>query len=107
MTLLSMLPNTVRCAGFHYQQVATLVAGLGIVAFTEGLHYSSIFLVTPQVLSDAFYIWMSRYKIMLMSFFALHDLCPSDSFTKYGLLIIYGKLLRSGPDHLGLKYFIA
>ena len=49
MTLLSMLPNTVRCAEFHYQQVTTLVAGLGIVAFTEGLHYSSIFLVTPQV----------------------------------------------------------
>ena len=44
---------------------------------------------------------------MSMSFFALHDLCPSDSFTKYGLLLIYGKLLRSGPDHLGLKYFIA
>ena len=42
---------------------------------------------------------------MPMSFFALHD--PSDSFTKYGLLLIYGKLLRSGPDHLGLKYFIA
>ena len=37
---------------------------------------------------------------MPMSFFALHDLCPSDSFTKYGLLLIYGKLLRSGPDHL-------
>ena len=49
MTLLSTLPNTVRCAGFHYQQVTTLVAGLGIVAFTEGLHNSSIFLVTPQV----------------------------------------------------------
>ena len=44
---------------------------------------------------------------MPMSFFALHDLCPSDPFTKYGLLLIYGKLLRSGPDHLGLKYFIA
>ena len=42
---------------------------------------------------------------MPMSFFALHDLCPSDSFTKYGLLLIYGKLLRSGPDHLGLKIF--
>ena len=40
---------------------------------------------------------------MPMSFFALHDLCPSDSFTKYGLLLIYGKLLRLGPDHLGLK----
>ena len=51
MTHLSMLPNTVRCAGFHYQQVTTLVAGLGIVAFTEGLNndYSSIFLVTSQV----------------------------------------------------------
>ena len=49
MTLLSMLPDTVRCTGFHYHQVTTLVAGLGIVAFTEGLHYSSIFLVTPQV----------------------------------------------------------
>ena len=45
---------------------------------------------------------------MPMPFFALRDLCPSDSFTtKYGLLLIYGKLLRSGPDHLGLKYFIA
>ena len=33
----------------HYQQVTTLVVGLGIVAFTEGLHYSSFFLVTPQV----------------------------------------------------------
>ena len=44
---------------------------------------------------------------MPMSFFALHDLCPSDLFTKYGLLLIYGKLLRSGPDHTGLKYFIA
>ena len=43
---------------------------------------------------------------MPMSFFALHDLCPSDSFGKYGLLLIYGKLLRSGPDDLGLKYFI-
>ena len=43
MTFLSMLPNTVRCAGFHYQQVKTLVAGLGIVAFTEGLHNSSFF----------------------------------------------------------------
>ena len=31
----------------------------------------------------------------------------SDSFTKNGLLLIYGKLLRSEPDHLGLKYFIA
>ena len=49
MALVSMLPNTVRCAGFHYQQVMTLVAGLGIVAFTEGLHNSSIFLVTFQV----------------------------------------------------------
>ena len=44
---------------------------------------------------------------MPMSFFALHDLCPSDSFTKYGLLLFYGKMLRSGPDHLGLKCFIA
>ena len=44
---------------------------------------------------------------MPMSFFALHDLCPSDSFTKYGLLLIYGKLLRSGKDNLDLKYFIA
>ena len=43
---------------------------------------------------------------MPMSFFALHDLCPFDSFAKYGLLLIYGKLLRSGPDDLGLKYFI-
>ena len=49
MTLFSMLPNTVRCAGFHYQQVTTLVTGLGIVTFTEGLHYSSFFLVTSQV----------------------------------------------------------
>ena len=49
MALVSMLQNTVRCAGFHYQQVMTLVAGLGIVAFTEGLHNSSIFLVTFQV----------------------------------------------------------
>ena len=44
---------------------------------------------------------------MPMCFFALYDLCPSDSITKYGLLLIYGKLLRSGPDHLRLKYFIA
>ena len=44
---------------------------------------------------------------MPMSFFALHDLCPSNSLTKLGLLLIYGTLLRSGPDHLGLKYFIA
>ena len=44
---------------------------------------------------------------MPMSFFALHDLCPSDSFTKYGLLLIYSKLLGSGPGHLGFKYFIA
>ena len=44
---------------------------------------------------------------MPMSFFALHDCCPSDSFTKYGLLLTYGKLLMSGPDDLGLKYFIA
>ena len=43
---------------------------------------------------------------MPMSFFALHDRCPSDSFTKYGLRLIYGKLLRSGPDHLGLKYLL-
>ena len=49
MTPFSIMPNTVRCAGFHYQQVTTSVAGLGIVAFTEGLHNSSIFLVTPQV----------------------------------------------------------
>ena len=49
MTFLSMLPNPVRCAGFRYQKVTTLVAGLGIVAFTEGLHNSSFFLVTPQV----------------------------------------------------------
>ena len=49
MTIVSMLPNTVKCAGFHYQQVTTLVAGLGIVAFTEGLHNSSIYPVTPQV----------------------------------------------------------
>ena len=78
MTILSMLPNTVKCAGFHYQQVKTLVAGLGIVAFTEGLHNSSIY----PVKSDAFYIWMTRFSIMPMSFFALHDLWPSDSFTK-------------------------
>ena len=44
---------------------------------------------------------------MPMPFFALHYLCPSDSFTKYVLLLIYGKLLTSGPDHLGLKYSIA
>ena len=43
---------------------------------------------------------------MPMSFFALHDLCTSDSFTKYGLLLIYGKLLRSGPDHLGLNMLL-
>ena len=42
---------------------------------------------------------------MPMSFFAHHDLCPSDSFTKYGLLLIYGKLLRSGPDDYRIKIF--
>ena len=36
---------------------------------------------------------------MPMSFFALHDLCPSASFIKYGLLLIYGKLeVRSGQE---------
>ena len=46
MTFLSMLPNKVKCAGFHYQQVTTLVAGLSSVAFTEGLHNFSIYPVT-------------------------------------------------------------
>ena len=41
-----------------------------------------------------------------MSFFRSHDLCRYDSFSKYGLLIIYGKLLRAGSDDLRLKYFI-
>ena len=52
MTILSMLPNTMKCAGFHYQQVMTLVAGLGIVASTEGLHNSSMYPMTPQVFSS-------------------------------------------------------
>ena len=43
---------------------------------------------------------------MPMSFFAFHDLCPSDSFIKYGLLLIYGKLLRSGPNDLGVNYLL-
>ena len=40
---INVAKHNLRCAGFHYQQVTTLVAGLGIVAFTEGLHNSSFF----------------------------------------------------------------
>ena len=80
MTILSML-HTVKCAGFHYQQVMTLVAGLGIVASAEGLYNSPIYPMTLQV----FY-----YQMLSISGCPGIKLCPC----LFSLFLTFFRLIR-------------